>query len=422
MRARVTAFLALAGLAVGAAPAAGAGVDASLPTVVFVGAPHAPAAVDRVDLARTGRTKLALPSEPVELVRRAVGAGAQAPVVLSDGAIVVALSTPEVVRLAIDGSELSRTRVGAAPAARPPVVLSDGGVALVTTAPSIVFLSRSGKLTATVPLSRTTFPLSAAGDASLASLVPTLDGGVALASGRAFVEVDATGRVRAEATLPERERFGADLVGARDGWLATAQSGTVYRIKPPLPPKRVGTFARLPTGTPALADSRTLLAQLGPGRIAALDLKTGRTVTRVADAGFFGFDGAFVLDPQGALWTTTTEGLLVGYGDAGEEVGRAAVDRPAALPALPVAIGGRAPPPQPPAHRTLLLADRDGRVAFARSGGKVGVRSPDGRVSIATERGCSSPVSLAPVADGKMVLACREGAIIVYGQPETAKE
>ncbi|MBL9020907.1 MAG: hypothetical protein JNL21_01855 [Myxococcales bacterium] len=412
-------LLALVALAAPATPARGERVDAALPSVVAVGPPRAPAPVERVDLARTGRSRAPLPDSPVELVRRPVGAGAQPPVVLADGTIAVALSTPEVVRFAQDGTEASRTRIGPAPAARQPVVLPNGGLAVLTTAPSVVFLRPSGKVAATVPLSRTTFPLSLGGDGSFVSFVPTLDGGVAVASGRSFVQIDAGGQLGHEATLPERERFAADLVRARDAWLATTQSGAVYRLKAPGEPKRLGSFGAGVMGTPALLDSRSLVAQSGSSRIVSLDLKTGSVVTRVADPGFFAFDGAFVADAKGGLWTTTTEGLLLGFGPSGDEIARAPIDRAAAAPPpTPMFGGGRVVPAPASSTRSVLLSDVEGRVAFARSGGKVGVRSPDGRVSIATERGCSSPVALLPLAKGKMVLACKEGAIIVYGEPQ----
>ncbi len=407
------------GLLVAAAAPAGP-LDPAAPGVIAVGPPRAHGAVDRVDLARSGRTAAALPVSPVELARRSVGVGAQAPVVLRDGTIVVALATPEIVRFASDGAELSRVRIGSTPAVRPPVVLSGGGLAVLTSAPSVVFLRPTGKVVATVALPRTSFPIVSSGSApdGSAFLVPTLDGGVALAVGRAFVELEPSGQIRASATLPERERFAADLVRAPGEWLAVTQSGAVFALRAPAEPRRVGSFGATTVGTPALADGRTLLAQVGASRIVALDLKTGTAVTRIAEPSLFSFDGPFVLDKAGGAWLTTSEGLLLGFGPEGEEAARTSVDRAAAPPPPPP--GLRAPAPPPAAHRAVLLADADGRVAFARAGGKIGVRSADGRVMIAPERGCSTPQSLASGGAGRLVLACREGTVVLYGNAQDA--
>ncbi len=396
-----------------ATPAFGGDVDPMAPGVVHVGAPRAPWPVERADLARTGRAPAALPASPAEVARRSTGVGAQAPVVLADGTVIVAMATPEVARFGTDGAELGRTRIGTSAAVRPPVVLADGGIAVLTAAPSIVFLRATGKVVATVALARSTFPVGGAATAEGgAFLSPTLDGGVVVAAGRSFAIVDPSGRFRARATLPERERFATDLVRGAGGWLAVSQSGGVFALRPPAAPKKVGSFGAPVAGTPALSDERTLVAQVGAGRIVAVDLKTGSAITRATDPSMSSFDGPFVLDKTGGTWVTTSEGLLLGFGPTGDEIARSGIDRPTQAP-QPGPTGARFAPPV--LHRALLLSDPDGRVAFARAGGKVGVRSPDGRVMIAPERGCTTPLALLPAGPGKMVLACREGGIVFYG-------
>ncbi|NUO47696.1 MAG: hypothetical protein HOV80_02440 [Polyangiaceae bacterium] len=410
---RALSTLGLFAIAALTSAAFGGNVDPSAPGVVHVGRPRAHGPVERVDLARTGRATTALPSAPAEVVRRSTGVGAQPPVVLADGTVVVAMATPEVARFGSDGAELGRTRIGTSAAVRPPVVLADGGIAVLTGAPSIVFLRASGKIVATVALSRTTFPVAgAAGAEGGAFLSPTLDGGVVIAAGRSFAIVDPSGRFRSQATLPERERFATDLVRGAGGWLAVSQSGNVFALRPPAAPKKVGSFGAAVASTPALADERTLVAQVGAGRIVAVDLRTGGAITRATDPSLSSFDGPFVLDKGGATWVTTSEGLLLGFGPTGDEIARAGIDRPSQSP-TPGPPGARFAPPV--LHRALLLADPEGRVAFARAGGKVGVRSPDGRVMIAPERGCTTPLALLPAGPGKMVLSCREGGIVFYG-------
>lgn len=414
----IRAAFTAAGVSFAAAGALASGIDPSLPAVVHVGAPPAPAPVDRLDVARTGRSRLPLPESPVETGRRTVGASAQIPVVHADGGMTVALAAPEILRLGPDGAELGRTRLGTSPAARAPVVTSGGGVAVLTTAPSVVFLSRAGKIVSTVPLSRTAFPVGASGASAsdgFSSIAPTSDGAVVVASGASIVEVDASGHVRLSATLPDRERIAADLVQSPAGWIVPTQSGAIFAVRPPAAPKKIGSFGAPVTSGPVLAGGRALVAQVGSGRVAALDLVTGAVVTHVVETSLFSFDGAFVLDGSGGLWITTSEGVLVGVDKSGAEVQRVGIDRAAA----PVVVtgGGRGVVAAPPVStRTVLLVDPDGRVAFARSGGRVGVRGADGTVRIAPERACATPTAILPMAKTSFAVVCREGTVILYGE------
>jgi hypothetical protein len=63
--------------------------------------------------------------------------------------------------------------------------------------------------------------------------------------------------------------------------------------------------------------------------------------------------------------------------------------------------------------------DHAGRVAFARSNGRFGVRDEKGQIT-STDRACSTPLAIVPLADRKALLACRDGTLVFF--EENAKE
>ena len=67
-----------------------------------------------------------------------------------------------------------------------------------------------------------------------------------------------------------------------------------------------------------------------------------------------------------------------------------------------------------------LITDADGRIAFARVGGRMGVIAAEGRTSFIDGVNCMYPVALAPAGQGRMVVACREGQVLMFGEPFTA--
>ncbi len=399
-------------------------VDAAFPSVVKVGRAKSPAASERLDSARRSRSNVLLPTQPSELWRKSVGALAHAPVVLPNGDLVIALGSPEIARLGADGSEISRVRIGAAPALRAPVVLPSGGVAVLTGAPSVVFLSPSGKLVATVALPRASFTVQAAGALpdSFASIVATDDGAVVVAAGRSLLTVDASGRVAARATLPER--VASDPLEQGGGLLVVGEAGGVYRVAVPAEPRKIGVLVGAAIGTGALVDERTLIAQALPNRIVSLDLKSGVAVTRVGDSAFAMFDTPPAIAVDGTAWLTSVEGFLVGYDASGAELARVQLDRNAAPPGGLFALRppGMAGLGMQAVARLGTVVDRAGAVAFSRPQGRIGVRDTAGKIVVAVERGCTTPLSITPTAPKKMLIACREGLLIMVGDaPDDAK-
>src|SRR5687768_12352585 len=126
----LAAFVGLGALAVGSLAIAD-GFDPSVPTSVVVGRPQGHAVGERVDRARRGQTRTALPQTPVELWRRDLAGGLELPpVVDKKGDVIAALVSPDVVGIANDGRQKWRTRLGSAPAVVAPVLTSDGSTAV----------------------------------------------------------------------------------------------------------------------------------------------------------------------------------------------------------------------------------------------------------------------------------------------------
>lgn len=399
-------------------------IDPALPTVVVVGTPDSPAIGDRLDRERRGRSSVAIPATFAETARRTVGAIGQAPVVHPDGSFTVALTSPELVRIGADGADVWRVSLGSSPAVRAPVVMPSGSLAVLTGAPSVVFVSGSGKVTATVALPRSTFGVVQPGMGmaeGVASIVATEDGAVVVAANRSLIELDSSAKVRMKVSLPER--LASDVLPHAGGWLAVTELGNVYRVDPPSEPRKVGTIGNIVPGTGALLDDRTLVAQAPPNRVVGLDLKSGSPVTRVGDSIFSFFDAPPSFGADGGAWVTTSEGFLVGYDAAGNEVARTAADRGAALIAPSLFPGPRFPghfgPPAMNAARVPVVVDPLGRVAFARPNGRFGVRNEKGQVTT-TDRACGTPLAVVPLAKEKLVLACRDGTLVFYGAPPEA--
>ena len=382
-------------------------IDTSRPRTIVVGAPRGFAPSERLDGRRTGRARTRLPFPPREGWRRHISGGVESPpVVDAQGSVLIALTVPEVVKLGPDGKEAWRVRIGANAPLAPAVLTSDGTLALVSSAGIAWGLTPSGAV-------RYATPLGIRGrDADLAPLALD-DGGLVLAAGRALVELAADGAVRARTELADRAT-GAILAGP-DGALITTESGDVLTWRPPGTPRKLGTFGGTPRRGAALADARTLLAVVDGRRIVALDLLTGTTSARSSGIGLGSFDAPPAIDLAGLAVTTSFAGLLVGLDAAGDEKLRIAVDKPPPMisaDAGPGASGFFAAAESKPSPPVVL--DRDGRIAFARSNGRAGVVDAEGRVAVAGERVCASPVAVVPAGEAKMLIACRDGTLVMF--------
>jgi outer membrane protein assembly factor BamB len=305
------------------------------------------------------------------------------------------------VQLAADGKEQWRAPTGGGPSVAGTVILSDDTRLVATSAGEAVGFSPSGAVRFHVALD---LPERNA----RIGLLPLEDGGVAIGAGREVVEIDGDGHLRARTRLDER--IGGPLVATEAGIIATAQNGAVYALRAGFA-KRVGTLGGDPGEAGASTpDGRTLLAVVDSQRVIALDLATGAAQVRlsVTDQSLH---GPIVYGRGDALVLVTWSGVVTTIGPSGNVQRTPLESRPETL----MTDGGKvdfaaldeSPPP---------VTDPEGRVAFARVGGRIGVISPDGTVNLLAGPACNSPAALAPAGPHRMVVACRDGAILLLGE------
>lgn len=407
-----------AGLSAGIPPGWADTIDPSMPSTAVVGAPLGHAPSERIDAERTGRApaSIHLPDHPNELFRKHVSGGLEVPPLIdAEGNLYLLLTIPEVVKLNPEGKELWRARLGQSAPLAPGTFTSDGTLVLVTSTGSAVGIGQDGNI-------RFSTPLGIRGrDADIAPLAKD-NGGAVIAAGRTLLELSRTGSIEARVQLDDRAS-GA-LIASQSGTLITTDTGGVYTFRPPGLPRKLGSFGGSVRKGATLEGQRTLLAVVDGRRIVAFDLITATTHVRSSGAGgSTGFDAPLALSADGLAVTATLAGLLVGLDAAGNEKIRVTLEKASgqAQPqpntsALSGFLGLTDQKPSPP-----VVIDRDGRIAFVRMGGRAGIVRPTGEVVIASEKVCSVPISIQPAGPRRMLVACRDGALWMYGDRDDLK-
>jgi PQQ-like domain len=387
-------------------------LDPRQPTTVVIGPSPGIAPMARIDGARRGRAHDPLPEHPAVLWRLpAHGSFDLASLAVdSRGSIVTASTNRKLTQIGSDGKVEWRAPTGEGPSIGGVVILNDETRAIVTSAAELLGFSPNGAL-------RFHTSLDLAERTARVSLLPLDDGGLAIAAAREVVRIDGDGHLRDRIRVPER--IAGPLLQTRAGIVATAQSGAVYAIDAGFA-KRLGTplggsqaLSSL-GGDPGEAgastsDGRTIVAVIDAQRLVAFDLRTGAAQTRfsVTDQSLH---GPIVFGKSDAMVLITFAGVLLDLRSTG--IHRTALDTRADTlltdaGKVDLASLDDSPPP---------ITDLEGRVAFARVGGRVGVVSPDGAVGIVSAPVCSSPAALAPAGSRKLVVACRDGAILMIGE------
>jgi hypothetical protein len=381
------------------------GVEPNEPATVVVGPSPGFSPMGRVDGRRRGRAHDPLPEHPKVLWRRAGRGGLDfAPLAVdARGAILVPSATlPELSQLSAEGGELWRAPTGAGPSVTGSVILGDGTRFLATSA---------GEARGFTPLGKPRFatPLDTQERNAKVGLLPLEDGGVAVAAGHEVIEIDASGKLRQRTRVAER--IAGPLVETIAGTIATASSGAAYAVRAGYA-KRLGTLGGDPSESGASTpDGRTLWAVVDHQRVVVLDLVTGATEVRFAVSDQ-SLHGPIVFSRADALVLLTWTGVLITVSPSGTEARRTPLEpRFATLITdagkVDFAALDESPPP---------VTDADGRIAFARVGGRVGVVAPDGAVNLVATSSCSSPAALAPAGARRMVVGCRDGSILLIGE------
>ena len=411
------AGLLAAALAVGASDVNAQKVSVGPPTTLIVGTPAAGARVERVDTARSGRTRTDLPTSRLRTEWR-IPLGTlveQPPLVDSRGTIYLLGARGDVFAIARDGSQRWRASTNSA-SPGPAALLSDDSLVFVDGGQAVAV--RDGALRWRAHVGHAD-PLHAAP-------LPLEDGGVVIASGRELVALDAEGQERARTTLPEAS--GAPLVSALGKTLAVTASGAVWSWVPgAAEPSRVATFGSAIDGGAALSDDHTLWAVTdGQAHLTSVDLLRKTSATRaVAGAGLWlgpptvlgGAVCVVSLSATNETAVTFDASRSEGTNEGTSEVARTILAVRAPSAAAPDA----GPGTRPAVPHTAPIVDPRGALAFATVDGAIGVATTSERDMLA--EGCEPPlgsaarsappvVGLAPLEPGAFVAACHSGALL----------
>ena len=108
----------------------------------------------------------------------------------------------------------------------------------------------------------------------------------------------------------------------------------------------------------------------------------------------------------------TSPGVLLRVGPRSGDVRRTPLEPPPPAPR----VGTRAAAVRSPAVDNIrIFADSEGRVAFARQPGRIGVVLPDGGIELVQGATCSAPDNLAPAGPRRVIAVCRDGVTMMIG-------
>lgn len=381
-RAVASALLLLGGASVALADAVRPGAGATLE----VGAAPGPCPMFRGDGRRTGRAP-GFPAELVLLWKTQLQGGLDFPAVAGADALVAATAGGQLVSLDLaTGKVLQKTTLPGAPTQGPVLTGRNDRVVLVSSG-ECVGVSPAGVVRFKTPIPAKPRDIRAA-PLALSS------GGVLLAAGPFLLRLDGDGQLVERARLPE-VASGA-LLEAPGGILATSDAGKVYRWRSPSPPALVGSLGGA-LSHPAALSGKWLVGPVDGQKLVFFDLAAGVPGAIVSSS--LTFEGPVAVGPSGEAWVTASAGLLLAISPEGRELERVA------LQGAGSSDFSQAPP---------ALSAPDGRVAFVRSSGDVGVWSKGGLL-LSEQRACTDPLGV--LSDGeRVIVSCRDGTVAAFGK------
>ena len=343
-----------------------------------------------LDASNTSRAPVRLPRAPEVAFRiRLPGGIGQAPASDAAGDLIVVHGEPRVSKLDPQGRTLWTKRLESE-AMSAPVLTSNGALLLLTRDGEALLLAPSGKLLHTSPL-----PLGEARHRTLA--IPTANGGALVASGTDIVELDQSGEVtRQTHTLTNITA----LAQGDSGLLAICEDGAVALARATGDFEVIGNLGGAAPEGGAVQNGK-VFAVVDAHKLVAFDLKRGSAVVLASDAAI-ALSGPPLLFENLSSVVVADGGFLSLHAASGGETLR-----------VSIAEASRAFDPASRALRpALAIGDAAGAVAAARSDSDVLILAPDGKAQRLDNTSCLDPFRPTPTRTG-VVFACRSGQLFI---------
>jgi hypothetical protein len=300
------------------------------------------------------------------------------PVASGAGAFVVAHGRDRVSALDASGHALWSVRLGAELASGP-IPLGADAYLLVTRDARLFELSSAG-----VAREREELGWNTVDGAVL--FAPTAEGGAVLATGARLARVGPEGARGFRTKLGVSVRAVFDWRGAT---LSVGRDGSIWLRGVAGDPLELGDFS-LPSAQVALAGDR--LFSLAEHGLESFDLSTRRRALEWADAALSLHDLALAHGER--VFVAAGRATLVELAGRGHELARFT---------LPAGESG--------AELSNVVVDRTGALLVVANGSPLWSVTPEGEATSVFGTGCPDALRPTPVADGRVVAACRSGLV-----------
>jgi hypothetical protein len=364
-------------------------LDPTVPIRWMVGHPNGYSSMQRLDAARSGRSRVPFPRDPVVLFRVRLPAPLAAPLVVdAHGKLVVATTDGRITELDDEGRlEWSTLLDGAV--SQSPVLTVDGTRVAVTDGGQVVGLGPDG---------HERYRARVGGGGRSAALA-TDDDAVIVASATRLARFGPFGEL--QATIETGEPV-VSLVGAATPTYAATESGDVFEWTRSTGLRQVADLEGHPASDLVQLGRWSLLAVVRDVGLVEVDLRDGTRVVR-ANPAPDAFLGAPIMTPSGELRATTAAGFVLGY-QGGRETLRLSLGRGTAT-GTGASVSGAGP-----------LVDPTGVMGFATADGLAGVVLPSNEVHAVRVEGCGAPLGVAVAGPSRLAVACASGEVVVLAE------
>jgi hypothetical protein len=403
----------LVAAAIALAPSSGAIATAasgsSHASSAWVGEPPGPAARERLDAARLGRSTVAFPKAPTERWRLELGASLEHPPLVDEhGHAFLVLTTGEFVSVSKAGAVAWRRRAPCTLSKAPPARVATGAIAVLCGDGVVLFLDREGAVVAKIV---------AGGAARLTDVAPlaTDDGGLFVALDEELVRFTGDGTASARARVKPAERIADALLPHDGGVLFLGVRGTVFGWRPPHGIRELGSLGGTTLRGGVRLGPRAIAAVVDGQRLVAFDPVSHESRTLATTEVGASFEGMPAATGSGELVITTNVGQLLRLSPTGELLDLVEVGPLHKAMASPVAAAraGRelrwSPPP---------IVDPSGVIAYVRHQGPAGLLEPGSTAPRAfAPVPCSLPTAIVPAGSGVLLVACSNGSLSTWSDP-----